>query len=394
MAVTQGDITGEAGERFTKHSSAKLAPEEIATMLKTLGHIHFLPNQGNLGDCLIAEGTRDFFTRYSIDYEELTSVPPSTPCKVVYGGGGIFVPLWLKDLDTSLILGPQVEKCIFLPCSMHGVDDFVLSLDERHTVLCRDRQTYGYVRALNPKAACYMGDDMSLYLDVPAFLRGDEGPEGTGPGAEEQTYAKCRLDRGLAEELAVTVRHATAVSDQGRKITFILCSDKENTPAGLVAPFCTDISAVYISRCYSHRYNKTILKAMARALEPADVVVSDRLHVCVMSMLIGKEVHMLDNNYGKLRGVYEMTLNGRTNIHYNGTRPLPRICNPLGVACTPPHVACSVGCMRSVKSCAARPATANTDYTSLWGGKTRISLLTIQHRVPQLVLLLVHITDK
>lgn len=54
---------------------------------------------------------------------------------------------------------------------------------------------------------------------------------------------------------------------------------------------------------------------MADILNPPDVVVTDRLHVAIMAMHVGKEVYMLDNDYGKLSGVYEVSLKDRANVH-------------------------------------------------------------------------------
>ncbi len=54
---------------------------------------------------------------------------------------------------------------------------------------------------------------------------------------------------------------------------------------------------------------------MADCLSVPDVVVTDRLHVAIMAMHMGKDVYMLDNDYGKLSGVYEVSLKNRTNVH-------------------------------------------------------------------------------
>ena len=54
---------------------------------------------------------------------------------------------------------------------------------------------------------------------------------------------------------------------------------------------------------------------MAELASYPDVVVTDRLHVAIMAMHVGKEVYMLDNDYGKLSGVYELSLQNRANVH-------------------------------------------------------------------------------
>ena len=54
---------------------------------------------------------------------------------------------------------------------------------------------------------------------------------------------------------------------------------------------------------------------MLSAIDSFDVIVTDRLHVAIAATLLNKEVYILDNSYGKLSGVYEQSLRGRSNVH-------------------------------------------------------------------------------
>jgi exopolysaccharide biosynthesis predicted pyruvyltransferase EpsI len=54
---------------------------------------------------------------------------------------------------------------------------------------------------------------------------------------------------------------------------------------------------------------------MLSTVDNFDVIVTDRLHVAIANALIGKQVYVLDNSYGKLSGVYKGSMHHLPNIH-------------------------------------------------------------------------------
>jgi exopolysaccharide biosynthesis predicted pyruvyltransferase EpsI len=57
-------------------------------------------------------------------------------------------------------------------------------------------------------------------------------------------------------------------------------------------------------------------KLFLAGIDMADIVVTDRLHVGIGSMLMGKEVFLLDNSYGKVSGVYEHSMKQCPRVHF------------------------------------------------------------------------------
>ncbi|OZA07208.1 MAG: hypothetical protein B7X97_09700, partial [Methylotenera sp. 17-45-7] len=55
-------------------------------------------------------------------------------------------------------------------------------------------------------------------------------------------------------------------------------------------------------------------------LQEAQVVITDRLHVHILSILIGKPHVIVDNNYGKLKHFYE-TWTHRCTLHRYAYHP-------------------------------------------------------------------------
>lgn len=293
-------------------------PEYLEQILRELGEFYYWPNEGNLGDYLIAEATRQVFRRNGLVWKEYRpeSPPEEESYTIVYGGGGRFVPHWGgMDLFEEHLTRPQVRKCIILPHSIQGVDEFVKALDSRHTVFCRERKTLAYCRSLNTSSRFILAHDMGISLQLNQVVPlsalcppvAEEGKEAaqqyallTGGGA---AYARFRVARA-------TVKNPGS----GRKVVFFLREDGEKG-VDLESRWAYDLSGLWSGSCNENTCCGPLLMFMAELASYADVVVTDRLHVAIMAMHVGKEVYMLDNDYGKLSGVYEVSLKDRTNVH-------------------------------------------------------------------------------
>ena len=293
-------------------------PEYLEQFLRGLGEFYYWPNEGNLGDYLIAEATRQVFRRNGLVWKEYRpeSPPEEESYTIVYGGGGRFVPHWGgMDLFEEHLTRPQVRKCIILPHSIQGVDEFVSALDERHSVFCRDRKTLSYCRALNSRAEFTLAHDMGLGLSV-SDLPGLAYIEPLKAGAEDEDKTQYKLLKGGGASHAWhRMKLSTVkVGGYGNKVTFVLRTDKEKS-VQVSSDFAYDLSILYAASCRETPYSAQIVRLMADLLSCPDVVVTDRLHVAIMAMHVGKEVYMLDNDYGKLSGVYEVSLANRENVH-------------------------------------------------------------------------------
>lgn len=287
--------------------------QELVSLLQRLSPFYYWPNNGNLGDLLIAEATRQFFRRHGLAYREYDSEnpPEETSYNLVYGGGGRFTPHWSGlERFTELLTAPAVQKCVILPHSISGVDAFVRAFDARHTIIARTEATRRYCRELNREAHVEVADDMALQMDLSLL-----------PSSEEA----CRmLPRSRYENMLKNTRRATAsVPGSSRRVTFILRTDREKSTR-YASPFTYDLSlALSNSDCRENSLNGAWLRAFADALGECDWVVTDRLHVAVMAHLMGKTVLMLDNDYGKLSGVWHQTLFRCKDVHLLADGELP-----------------------------------------------------------------------
>lgn len=240
----------------------------------------------------------------------------------MYGGGGRFTSHW-GGIERHLahLTHSRVRRGIILPHSFYQVDDFLQGLDERHTIYCRERRSYEYCRSMNLRATVCLAEDMGLLLDIDALPPLSYLPE--RPAASDNTEWKqwCLLRRAWPGGVARAVYRSSVLSE-GRRITFLLRTDKEKSSL-LSSPLSFDLSLAWTSDCRATSCNALMIRAMAEALRQVDVVVTDRLHVGIMSYLLGKEVFLLDNDYGKLSAVYAHSLHLAGNVHLLRDAKLP-----------------------------------------------------------------------
>lgn len=290
----------------------------IEETLRELGIFYFWPNDGNLGDNLIAEATRQIFRQAGLSWLPYNpeSPPKDSGYVLVYGGGGRFVPHWGGiELHLKHMTRPEVRRCVILPHSIYGVDHFVKGLDERHIIFCREHKTLEYCRNLNTKSQFILAHDLGVSLKLNEIKIPTSLPSPAQNATSEEAWQYNLLTGNAARDAYSRVREATVKSPKsGRNIAFFLRQDREKSIA-LTSPWSYDLSGLWSGTCNETAYSSSLLKLMAELASYPDVVVTDRLHVAIMAMHVGKEVYMLDNDYGKLSGVYEVSLKEMPQVH-------------------------------------------------------------------------------
>lgn len=301
-----------------------MTPSEIAEYLAPLTPFYYWPNEGNIGDLLIAEATRQFFFCHGLEFQEYNpALPPQEESyNLVYGGGGRFTSHWgklewfLKHLTAS-----HVKHCVILPHSLFDADTFVKSLDARHTVFCRESRSYDYCRSLNASLTVILGDDMGLQLKLNELSPCRPSAYLESENDEEWQRLKNLLRYGISQRMNKGVHDSLVsakVNGKKSKLAILLRKDKERSTK-LHSPLSYDISlAIGCVSCRTSPYNSELIRAFAQALNQADSVMTDRLHVAIMAYHLGKEIFLLDNDYHKLSGVYKQSLVDAPTIHLIG----------------------------------------------------------------------------
>lgn len=277
----------------------------ILSALTELGEFQYCANHGNIGDLLIDVATRQFFHRHHLPMGQ------ESHRHVVYSGGGRFVPFYGSlDIQVEKLTSPQVERCVILPHSFHQVDSFIRLLDERHLVFCREQQSLEYCRLLNERAQFLPADDMAFHFcpDSSPIL-----------DLEERDTPHCM--KPWVVPLLEKIRKAVQESffpvfreNCWQRGAFLPRRGKESAlPVEWVLG--QDISDLWNGTGDGSPEQTYLIRGLLTILSGLDIIISDRLHICMAGLFAGCRVFLLDNNYGKLSGVYRQSLFKHPRAH-------------------------------------------------------------------------------
>ncbi len=310
----------------------KPLPDTLRDCLSGLGHFIYYPNPGNLGDELIALASVQLFRQLGLSFEMYEEGRDYVSgYTLVYGGGGVMMPEWgYLGLLETLFTAPGLARCVVLSHSMHDCPELLRVMDERFTVFLREQRSLDYARASGSKAEFLPSDDMVFYLDPrqlpdaaemrrqlprPSLLRRLIARiSGRNVNLDHtmmltRFYAKThkRINRRLPMCLTET--------PEGR-VAFFMRRDQEQQDAIGGGQSTLDLSRLGGSACRWHEFNLLGVTHFLEAIDRADIIVSDRLHVSVAAAMLGKRIVMLDNSYGKLSGVYERSMSKLPGISF------------------------------------------------------------------------------
>lgn len=266
------------------------------------GKLIYFPNPGNAGDALIATATWQCFDRVGI--APRVTRPENFPRHgtIILGGGGNLVPPYRFIADAlQACLDKQVRRCLLLPHTIRGNEALLNRLDERFTLLCRDQISLEHVRRHAPRARSQLVDDMALALDMPVLRQ------------RTQAFAhrlSLLVDRPWIKRRKKWKRALSRQRPDGTGRLEILRSDVE---ARTEHPESRDkdLMDFYLTRCEKRAGCDQVSMDLIKLLGSVKSVRTDRLHVALPATLLGLEVEILDNNYGKLSIVWKTSLEGR-----------------------------------------------------------------------------------
>lgn len=294
--------------------------------LKELSPFVYLPNVGNLGDLLIAEGARQLFARLGVEYTEYDADNLPERFNLVFAGGARLTAAWNEDgAYVDKLLDSRVMRGVVLPHSINGIDSSISRFDERFLLCCRDERSAEYCSAHNDKAEIVVAQDLAVELQLPSVALDRWKTENCLNLSGDALTTYRALRRGLFDGMQRSVKRASVWAEvEGRRcrVAFLLRRDKERATA-YFAPHTYDISAAWHTEGGSMCFNEDLLSGLAAAMRCADVVVTDRLHAAIAAFHAGCEVYMIDNSYKKLSGVYRLSFANQARMHLAESGTLP-----------------------------------------------------------------------
>lgn len=271
-------------------------PQEVDTApllaaLRELEPFTFVPNPGNAGDALIAAAALQFFDRHGLRYRLFSG---DYSGNVVLNGGGGFVALYPKFVRKVLRETRASARVLVLPSTFRGVDGFLDALDGRFTLFARDRESHARLLRSGTRARVLLGHDMALCLSDDLFSR---------------TVEVSVLEKELEDRL-------DAALSGMRDVLTVVRTDGESSDrwtGGIDLSKCC-----YLDERSSPDWIFFGARLFLRAIDRFETVVTDRLHVGIGAILLGKRLILRDDRYHKIRDVYDAEFGSLGNVRFAG----------------------------------------------------------------------------
>lgn len=190
------------------------------------------------------------------------------------------------------------RRLIILPHTVRGHTETLKSLGANVEIYCRDEESLRHVRSVAPAAASCFAHDMALLLDVESVLA----------RKPRLSFADWRA-RGLRDYVrfcAMGWVHGLLDASHP-SVLKAFRTDVEATNV-MRPPANMDVAKIFPRALGSYAEALASTHWMLSFLDQFAQVHTNRLHVAILAGLLGKEVRLFDNSYGKNRGVFQSSL--------------------------------------------------------------------------------------
>lgn len=243
--------------------------------------VGYYSNTGNAGDAVIWYGSVCLFKNLGISYKVFQGHVAYDV--ILFGGGGNFVPYYHHCAAFVQMMMFAGAPIIVLPHTIQGHETLLANLLPNVTLCCREEMSYNYCTNIVPYPQnVLLACDLAFYVDFQAFAPLKKAP------------------------------------DFPPKHLYAFRTDAEANPLRKKIPLNNEdisLSCGSITPQTSFYHNFKVAKEFIRKIDAYDVIWTDRLHVGIVGFLLGKQVHLFDNSYGKVRAVYDHTIKPKDHAH-------------------------------------------------------------------------------
>ncbi|WOI58408.1 polysaccharide pyruvyl transferase family protein [Palleronia sp. LCG004] len=289
---------------------------ETLAPLRGKNPVHIF-NPGNAGDALIAANTYSFFEAIGLKVEHGYYRRNYHGRHIIFGGGGNLVPHYVEAKSFIGRHRESLKSFVLLPHSVRGHEDFLKTLDDRFTFFVREQKSYDHILATAPNLRLRKCHDMAFFADprslrqspVAGLLRDLRAPRRLRFDLHQFRAWKQALDDRIGQ-LGTYPPHGAILN--------AFRHDVEST-GGPVPEGNIDISELFMHmRDHGPFMSRQIVDAMVDLVSRYETIRTDRLHVTVLAALMGKDVEMRDNSYGKLGAIHATSIRdfGFDNVRF------------------------------------------------------------------------------
>lgn len=276
---------------------------------RTLERFHgeriiFVPNLGNAGDSLLNLGALNLLNRIGLEYE-IGALTSNTGGRVVICGGGGNLVHPYPDLRNFIDKNePGAAAFVVLPHTVRAWPETLAAMGSHSIIFAREPQSLAYLEAHLEQARAALSHDMAFMLNPENF------------GALRQPFSshfeRTRLRRHLVRAIRLGRMALARRRNEGAPLQAFR-TDVEARAGQTLPTVNFDLSQMFAADDMSAWSCATTARTLAAAISPYGAVRTDRLHVAILSTLMGKQVQMFDNAYGKNRDVFLHSMHGYFN---------------------------------------------------------------------------------
>ena len=281
-----------------------------------------VPYYTNIGDTLIWEGTKHFLKDiqhkclYTASVETYKYRPLSPSTVILMQGGGNFGDLWRRhqDLRLQIVQAYPNNKIIILPQTVFYNDKNVFEEDakifnsHKNLHICaRDTVSLEY---LQQSLTCnlLLVPDMAFYISNKLLKKHSkkEGDRALFLKRNDPEFCQYDFNSYITEEEAqLDTSDWPTMEQQFKTKTYLDKLLWRKKRIGRIP----DIYADWVFR--PHQVQKGI-----EFVSQYKKVYTTRLHVAILSLLLGKDIVFFDNSYGKNSSFYGTWLKGVENLKF------------------------------------------------------------------------------
>lgn len=269
-----------------------------------------LPYYNNIGDVLIWQGEEDYLCtlpyacrgRYALETFRFPEIPDDT--LILFQGGGNFGDLWAKHHEFKMRVIEHYPRCrfLFFPQTVFfGEKANLLSCTKQlagHdniTICARDQASYELLTK-HFSNRILLVPDMAFYIDNSHLSKAGKQPV--------RDLLLMRDDRERVDSPAleqILAQPEIAIRDwppmERRDFyTWLLVKFSPIISSGMLDWYCQQIYQPFLMRCG------------VQFINTYRTIHSTRLHGAILALLLGKDVVLYDNSYGKNSGFYDTWL--------------------------------------------------------------------------------------
>ncbi|NNF03164.1 MAG: hypothetical protein HKN17_01755 [Rhodothermales bacterium] len=299
-------------------TALELDPSQLLADLET-DHVYFCPNPGNAGDSAIAVGAYHVFRSAGVEWTDVAwnEEFDSSGKTVIYGGGGNLAAAYPQARTFIEQHHERADRFVLLPHTIQGNGKLLSALGSNVVLFCREMRSFEHADSVATGARVHLWHDLALQIDVDDLL---ERAPATSRLLTRMTLRSLgalggRLSGGDSRIHGVSVRSAVieAARAAGRlgssdsRRLFALRRDREAF-GGPPPRANVDVSAVF---AYGVSPADTALDATTNLLaylNRFDRITTNRLHVCILGAMLGKQIDFHANSYFKNEAVYRFSL--------------------------------------------------------------------------------------